>query len=218
MSPADWLICPVCGRDFEAVDPATLVCSTGHRFEANRRGYFALTTSRSGAIRSEPAAALDAVDARWASEASASVLDALLAAAPATPRLRVLDVGDDLGHALSHLLEQRSEWSALHVGSSPAGVARTMARTQCEGLLVDPITPWPVRDSVANLALATTGVPAPVELHRVLAPGAVLLTAVDADMVGTVVDDLFPWFEHDQTRAAVGASVLRLRRRRRVWR
>ncbi|BDI24034.1 class I SAM-dependent methyltransferase [Herbiconiux sp. L3-i23] len=217
-SAADWFVCPICGRDLAAIAPSTLGCPTGHSFEVSRRGYFALASGSSGLMRSEPADALDAIDRRWSAD-RAPVLEALDAATPTATGRRVLDVGSDLGHALSRVLGGRPGWRALHAGPSPAGVARTIANAGCDGLLLDPIRPWPIRDGAADVALAVGGVPSPVELHRILAPGGVLVTAIDGGDVdpAQVIDDLFPWFEHDQTRSVSGGVVLRLRRRRRVW-
>jgi hypothetical protein len=222
-----WLRCPVCGRDLALAEdgptgtPSTVGCSSGHRFEANRRGYFALTDGPSRLIRSEPAAELDAVDRRWAAPPMQPVLDAVIAAAPAPRGLRLLDVGTDLGHAAGQLLGERSDWSALSASSSPSAVARSMACAGSAGLLFDPTRAWPVRDSAADVLLTVLGSHAPAEYHRVLAPGGIVLAVIAESAAAELMDDLYPWFEHDQTRAVaadVPLAVLRLRRRRRELR
>ncbi|WP_286276786.1 hypothetical protein [Naasia aerilata] len=180
----------------------------------------ALVVGRSALVRSEAASLLDEVDALWGSGAYAGVAEAVVAMLPAGAAVRVVDVGADLGHVAEAVRSARSDADVLVVSSSPGRLVRAMGRAGAEGVLVDPVRALPVRDGVAGVVLCAFGAHRPAEFHRVLAGGGVLLLAVDAFQVGAVDDDLYPWFEHDQTRIVAetpgeGVAVLRYRRRRR---
>ncbi|MCU1437249.1 MAG: hypothetical protein JWP66_336 [Naasia sp.] len=214
-----WFACPKCGRDLEEQGTG-FACPSGHRFEPARRGYVALVGGRSTLVRGVPAAELDAVDALYASGGMDAVAHAVVAMLPAGVELRVLDAGTDLGHLLAAARAPRAGLRAVAVSSSPSSLARGVTRSGADGLLADPVRPWPLRDSAVDVALLAFADLRPAELHRVLAPGGVLLAATPEEEGLAVMNDVYPWFEHDQTRVVDGAgrptAVLRFRRRRRV--
>jgi 23S rRNA (guanine745-N1)-methyltransferase len=214
MSRGGWFACPSCGRDLEAVGGA-LRCSSGHSYEVSRRGYAALVAGRSGLVRSDPAAVLDAIDARWDGGAFAGVADAVVAMLPAGERVKVLDVGGDLGHVVAGARLGRRDIDPIIVSASPSALGRGMGRAGAAGALVDPVRGLPLRDGVAGVVLCTFAEHRPAEFHRVLGPGGVVIVTVEASRTSAVDDDLYPWFEHDQTRTIGSAAVLRYRRRRR---
>jgi 23S rRNA (guanine745-N1)-methyltransferase len=218
----EWFTCPECGREL-VPSPGVLVCSSGHRFELGRRGYAALVIGRSALVRSDPAAVLDAVDARWSSGELAGVADAVSAELPSSSSsspLRVLDCGGDVGHLLAAVHTRGSGLEAVYVSSSPSAVVRAMARTGAMGLLADPSRRWPVRDGVADVVLCAYADHRPAEFHRVLKPGGIAVLVTRSQDVPALDDDVYPWFEHDQTRTVTGSggssAVLRYRRRRRI--
>ena len=95
-----------------------------------------------------------------------------------------------------------------------------MARSGAAGLLADPSRVWPVRDGAADVVLCAFGDYRPAEFHRVLRGGGAVVLVVAAADAPEVDDDIYPWFEHDQTRTATDGdgtplAVLRYKRRRR---
>ncbi|WP_210481229.1 class I SAM-dependent methyltransferase [Naasia sp. SYSU D00948] len=214
-----WLSCPRCGRDLDGED-GELRCPSGHRFEVGRRGYPSLVVGRSPLVRSEPAAVLDAADAEWGSGRLDALIQAVEAVLPSCAGVRVLDCGSDLGHLVAAAAGGRPGLRALLVRSSPAALVRARARSGAHGVLVDPSRPWPVRDASADAVLCAFADHRPAEFHRVLAPGGVAIIVAPQRQAAAVDDDVYPWFEHDQTRTAAGpsgapAAIIRFRRRRR---
>ncbi|WP_210505829.1 class I SAM-dependent methyltransferase [Naasia sp. SYSU D00057] len=170
-------------------------------------------------MRSDPASVLDDIDRRWAGERLSRVVDAVVAELPAGRELRLLDCGGDLGHLLAAGRAARGSLDAVYVSASPSAIVRAMKRSGAAGLLADPAREWPVRDGAADVVLCAFAEHRPAEFHRVLTPGGVVVfVAAEAD-VAALDDDVYPWFEHDQTRTVPAAegvvSVVRYRRRRR---
>lgn len=225
---ASWLRCPACERDLAEVGEARLGCSSGHRFDLNKRGYAGLLREGATLPPGPRAPQLDAVDADFASGRLDALLAAVDAATPAAGSGRLLDASGTGGHLAGRLLEQRRGWQALVAGSSPASVSRGMSRSGADGLLCDITRDWPVRSGAATVLLAAFAPHVPAEFHRVLAPGGVLVAAAGGSPLGDAVDlyelqdDVDPWFEYDQSRtvpASAGAdeetTIVRFRRRRR---
>jgi 23S rRNA (guanine745-N1)-methyltransferase len=198
-----------------------LMCTSGHRFEVGRRGYAALIAGRSPLVRSDPAVMLDAVDAQWASGGLSPIAAAVDAMLPAARGMRVLDFGADLGHVLAIARGHRLDLRGLLVSGSPSALVRGMARSGADGLLADPARAWPVRDGIADVVLCVLADHRPAEFHRVLKPGGVAILVAAAERARELDDDLYQWFEHDQTRVVAGEhaggfAVLLYRRRRRM--
>lgn len=222
---ASWLRCPICGRDLELGSADVLTCDSGHRFDVNKRGYAGLLTGRAATVRSASAAQLDALDMVFASDLFDPVIGALEAMLPRTRELRIADAGSGVGHLLRPMLATRPDARALAIGDSPSVVARSMRISSADGLLCDAERDWPVRDGAATVALTLLAEHRPAELHRILAPGGVFVAATAGydhlaelrpageypewhDAVAELVDDVFPWFEHDQSRTVTETQVV----------
>src|SRR5919107_1235019 len=100
-TPLAALICPACGEDME-LSGRTLQCTSGHRFDAARQGYFNFLTGRGTPFRQDTA---EMVQARGGflspghyAPLTAAMLN-LLAGHGAGPQL-VLDAGAGTGHYL----------------------------------------------------------------------------------------------------------------------
>ena len=223
LPPPPLLRCPRCARPFPdaAATSVSVTCTTGHRFELNKRGYLALLSPGAHLPPAPTPSALDALEARFSGREGAEFTEAIAAAAPHGKTIRLLDMGSDLGHAAEALLSAHEAWTAVAVCSSPAAASRTLGRLP-DVLLADPLRELPVEDGAVDLVLAVLAPTRPAEFHRVLAPGGVVLTALAPDDLSAeqLLDDTYPWFEHDQTRRLWlddgEHSVVRLRRRRRM--
>ncbi|MFD1714935.1 putative RNA methyltransferase [Amnibacterium flavum] len=216
-SLASWLRCPICGRDLDALGDEVLGCSSGHRFDVSKRGYAGLLVGKAAAARPVTVGQLDALDPLFAAGLFTTTTDALDAVLPRTAEARILDAGSAAGHLLGPILANRSRAGALAVGDSPAVVARSMRNSRSDGLLCDTAHDWPVRDGTATAVVNLLAPHRPAEFHRLLAPGGVFIAAVAGydhlaelrpageypewrDAAAELVDDVFPWFEHDQSR------------------
>lgn len=216
-SLARWLRCPGCGQELRPVAGTVLGCSSGHRFDVNRRGYASLLGGRS-ATTGDTAPMLDARDAVLGSGAYDPVLEIVDAVTPSDGGGRIIDVGTGTGHYLDRLLDSRRKWLSLAVDRSPTAVARATRRTGADGLVADVWHPLPIRDAAASVILNVFAPRNPEEFHRVLEAGGALIVVVPQDdhlvqltdagralavapgKAGNLIDGLSPWFEHDQSR------------------
>lgn len=223
LPPPPLLRCPTCARGFPdgAATTDSVTCTTGHRFELNKRGYLALLAPGAHLPPAPTPSTLDAVEQRFSGPDGAELTEAVAAAAPHGRTVRLLDVGEDLGHCAAVLLSTHEAWSAVAVSSSPAAASRTLARVPAV-LLADPLRELPVEEGGVDLVLAVLAPTRPAEFHRMLAPGGIVVTALGPHGPGAeqLIDDAYPWFEHDQTRRLWlddgEYAVVRLRRRRRM--
>jgi len=209
---AGWLRCPLCGRDLDE-DSTAFICSSGHRFELNRRGYLGLLAP-DATTRRESTREVEERTARWSTSDSTATVEAAVAMMP-PGRPRVLDVGSDLGTTLAAIAHARDDLSALSVGDSPNSLVRAMATARAPAVLCDLIRELPIRDGSAEVLLAIGAPHRPTEWHRVLARGGIVIASASGSAAEALLDDVYPWFEHDQTREVGDSSALRLRRRRR---
>jgi 23S rRNA (guanine745-N1)-methyltransferase len=206
---AGWLSCPDCERDLDPVTSDQLVCSSGHRFETNRRGYVGLVPAGRRVPGVPPAAA----DPLWDVSTSSMALTAML-----PRRGRILELSPRSTTLLAAIGSGAGQVTAAALSASPRDLERVVSATGAAAVLADPARRWPLRDG-AVAALVAIDVPlVPLEFHRVLAAGGTLIVAPTETDAGAVIDDLSPWFEHDQSRPvpAVPRTALRLRRRRRM--
>lgn len=206
---AGWLACPDCERDLDPVATDVVGCSSGHRFERNRRGHLGLVPTGWRLPGDDPGRGASAVDAA----ALAPVLAAML-----PRRGRVLELSPVAPDTQAVIFALGTPLVSAALSSSPRSLERIASATGAETVLADPARRWPVRDGALGALLVTGTDLVPVQFHRVLAPGGFVLSAPPESAVEQVMDDLYPWFEHDQSRPVTGVrrTAIRLRRRRRM--
>jgi len=151
-----------------------LGCDTGHRLDANRRGYL-------NAI--DPSAGI-AGDTREILEARAQfldlgfyrpIMDAVAASIPSSPSAHVLDAGSGTGHYLAHVLSAHSDRRGLALDASSLAVAASVARAHSPGLVADTWRPLPVRTGRADVILCVFAPRNAAEFARILAPAGSLV-------------------------------------------
>lgn len=174
---AAWLRCPRCLCDLSSLGALVLGCDNGHRFDANRRGYVSLLSSRT-AVVGDDREMLDARDGFLGRGWYAPIRDALVRLAAPAADDRVLDLGCGSGYYLSGVLGAAAGIRALAVDLSPAAVARTVRATGAAGVVADVWQPLPVRTGAATVLLNVFAPRNAAEFARVLSPGGTLLCVV----------------------------------------
>ena len=174
---AEWLTCPVCMDPLSAVSGRILGCTTGHRYDVNKRGYVSLLGPRSRVV-GDTAAMLDAraqVLDRGTYAPIVGALSRVLDAAPGAGR--IVDTGT--GYYLRSLLATHPSVRGLAMDLSPAAVARAIRGSGVvDGLVADTWRPLPIRDGIADLVLNVFAPRNLPEFHRILAPGGLLAIVV----------------------------------------
>jgi 23S rRNA (guanine745-N1)-methyltransferase len=173
---ATWLRCPRCERDLVGAGsaPWSILCSSGHTYDANRRGYLNLV-DRSRGITGDTAQILTERATFLASghySPVADLLDGLVSTAEAG---RVLDSGCGTGYYLEALLAARPSWDALALDVSVDAVAATVRATGAVGVVADVWRPLPVRSDRADVVLCVFAPRNASEFARVLVPGGRLV-------------------------------------------
>jgi 23S rRNA (guanine745-N1)-methyltransferase len=190
---SEWLRCPICLSSLTSAGGLVLRCSTGHAFDANRRGYVTLLAGRSRVV-GDTAAMLDAravfLEAGWYSALRTAVTTLVAAEHPT----RVLDIGCGTGYYLRGLLDACPSAGYLGMDLSPVAVARTVATTrqergpaaavrqpesaQVDGLVADVWADLSVRTGAADVLLNVFAPRNPPEFHRVLSGSGLLALVV----------------------------------------
>lgn len=204
-----WLACPDCERDLDPVAAGVLGCSSGHRFETNRRGHLGLV-ARGWRLPADPSGR------DVAAHGTSTVAPVIAAMLPRRGRvLEIAPTGPDLQIAM---LSAGGALIPAAMSSSTRALDRIVSETGSGAVLADPARRWPIRDGALAALIVTGASLAPIEFHRVLAPGGFLLSASPDEDGAQLMDDLYPWFEHDQSRPNPAGewTAVRLRRRRRM--
>jgi 23S rRNA (guanine745-N1)-methyltransferase len=173
---ARWLRCPRCEAGLAPGDGAwSLRCSTGHSFDANKRGYLNLV-DRGRGIFGDSKEILEARD-RFLRAGHYSPIVGLLhellggASEPAS----ILDSGCGTGYYLQDLLRSRPGWDALVLDVSADAVALASRATGAPGVVSDVWRPLPVLSARADVVLCVFSPRNPAEFARVLRPDGTLL-------------------------------------------
>jgi len=179
-----WLRCPNCFADLETIDPRTLGCANGHRFDVARNGSVTLLPPRAPRTIGDDRAMLEARARLLGSGAYAPIsegLAGLLAAETArgVPVQRLIDFGCGTGYYAAAVRASLGAGPTLLTDRSPDAV-RMSLRTMPDatGVVLDLWRPLPVRDGVAAVALCVFAPRNPTEFARVLRRGGLLAVVV----------------------------------------
>lgn len=170
----DWLACPVCRSRLD-LDEAegVLGCERGHRFDVARQGHVNLAlrgTPRNADTAGMVAARERFLDAGWYGPLSEAIRAALAG------RLRVAEFGAGTAHQLCSHLEATPDAVGLATDVSPQACRRAARRHPRLGVVVaDTWAGLPVRDGALDAVLCVFAPRNPVEFHRVLSPGGILV-------------------------------------------
>jgi len=177
------LRCPRCERDLEP-GPATwsLLCSSGHSFDANKRGYLNLV-DRGRGILGDSRQILDDRARFLALGHYSPIVDLLDAVLPGAAGLSIVDSGCGTGYYLTELLARRDHWQALALDVSAEAVAMAVRATggAAAGVVSDVWQPLPVRDARADVLLCVFAPRNAAEFARVLTPEGRLVVATPGE-------------------------------------
>lgn len=158
-----------------------LGCDSGHRFDANKRGYLSVLDASAG-ITGDPRELLDARARFLDAGHFESIADAVAAALPTATPLSILDSGAGTGYYLRHVLSRSpGPHDALASDASQVAVAMSVAATGSAGLVADVWRPSPVRDSRADAILCVFAPRNPDEFARILRPGGRLVVVTPTE-------------------------------------
>ncbi|GHD12671.1 putative RNA methyltransferase [Zhihengliuella salsuginis] len=176
------LRCPVCAARLVRRDRTQLACSSGHRFDAAKQGYFNLLTGRGTSFREDTA---DMVAARADFQAAGhyeSLADAIAEAVGAHGRLpgdgeplRLLDAGAGTGYYLDRVLGRRKPGAAEAVAADISRYAMRRAAKLADTLALvwDVWKPLPLADASIDVLLNVFAPRNGAEFRRVVRPGGI---------------------------------------------
>ena len=145
-----------------------LGCESGHRFDANRRGFLNALDVTKG-ITGDPRELLEARARFLGSGHYLRIADAVAASLPSTAPISILDSGSGTGYYLRHALSRSPVSSdGLAADASVAAVTMSVTATGSAGLVADVWRPSPVRDSRADAILCIFAPRNPPEFARIL--------------------------------------------------
>ena len=167
----------MCERPLRPTGALTLGCDSGHRFDANKRGYITLLRSGSTKLVGDTPAMLDARDAVLDQAGAFGPVAAAVAEAAVGPR--IVDAGAGTGYYLRATIARVVGADGLALDLSPDAVARAVRSSdRIDGVVADTWRPLPLRDDVADTVLdifAPRNLP---EFHRILRAGGTLVVVV----------------------------------------
>lgn len=187
----DLLCCPRCQSSVSlSDDQRVLRCDRGHSFDVAKQGYVNLTGARQpkNADTSAMLAARRRTFARGLFAPVADLVADLVQALPAHPeasvagprvraRFGIADCGAGPGYYLARTLDAVPAGRGL---ACDVSVAATRAAAACHrragAVVTDLWQPLPIRTGSIEVVLNVFAPRNPVEFHRILAPGAALIT------------------------------------------
>jgi len=152
------------------------LCSSGHSFDANKRGFLNLV-DRSRGILGDTRAILEARQRFLAAGHYSPVVDAIDALLPSAPALDIVDSGCGTGYYATELLARRPLARLLELDVSLDAVTLAVRATGAPGVVADVWRPLPVRSGRADVVLCVFAPRNADEFARVLRPGGSLVVA-----------------------------------------
>lgn len=187
------LRCPVC-TDAMAGTERAVICARGHSYDIARQGYVALLSGAPPRVVGDTAEMIAArqrfLDAGHFTPIAAAVAEAVEADGPTPARL--LEIGAGTGYYLRTVLDAVPPSVGVGIDLSKFA-ARRLARVhpRAAGIVADAWAGLPVRDGVVTHALSIFAPRNTHEIHRVLAPGGVLIVVTPtARHLGEIVEPL----------------------------
>lgn len=172
------LRCPH-GEPTLALTDGALACPAGHRFDLARQGYVNLLVGPAPAAADTAAmvAARERVQAAGHHDAiTAGIVAAVRASAPEGVHGTVVDVGAGTGRHLAAVLDASGAPAGLAIDLSKYAARRAArAHERIGAVVADAWQDLPVRTGAAAAALVVFAPRDVGELHRILAPGGVLV-------------------------------------------
>jgi 23S rRNA (guanine745-N1)-methyltransferase len=174
------LRCPRCERDLASVGPATwsLSCSSGHSYDANKRGYLNLV-DRSRGILGDTREILEARQ-RFLDRGHYSPIVDLVESLLPRDAVDVVDSGCGTGYYAAELLARRESLRLLELDVSLDAVVLAARATAAPGVVTDVWRPLPVRSERADVVLCVFAPRNADEFARVLRPHGRLVVVTPA--------------------------------------
>jgi 23S rRNA (guanine745-N1)-methyltransferase len=154
------------------------LCSSGHSFDANKRGFLNLV-DRSRGIHGDTRAILEARERFLARGHYSPIVDLLDGALP-SDALDVVDSGCGSGYYAAALLARRPSIRLLELDVSVDAVTLAVRATGAPGVVADVWQPLPVRTRRADAVLCVFAPRNADEFSRVLRPGGALVVVTPA--------------------------------------
>ncbi|WP_026533429.1 putative RNA methyltransferase [Arthrobacter sp. H41] len=179
LSSREILLCPVCGATVGA-QPDLLTCSSGHRFDAARQGYFNLLTGRGTRFEADTAGMVgareDFLSAGHYEPLRSALADAAVRLAPRSST--IVDAGAGTGYYLRAVADRFPGAFPVALDISKFALRRA-ARRLPDGvsLVWDVWKQLPLQSRSVDLLLNIFAPRNPAEFFRVLGPNGLLLVA-----------------------------------------
>ena len=179
---AEWLRCPNCFLPLAADPPLRLVCTGGHSFDVNKRGFLTVLRHAHRFI-GDSTEMLDARESFLDRGLYDDLCHTVAHLAAAERPTRLLDIGCGsgfyLGAALRAVAGPAGSAQALAMDLSPAAVQRTVrALPGVHGLVADVWEPLPLADACTDVILNVFAPRNPAEFRRVLSPDGLLIVVI----------------------------------------
>lgn len=192
------VICPVCDQPLGYKDEAskTLLCDSGHRFDAAKQGYFNFLTGKGTNFLEDTSAmvqARDAFQSRGHYAPLARKLSELVQRYYAGTTLDVLDAGAGTGYYLKEILDltMPASHDALALDISRYAMRRAAKLPNTVALVWDVWRKLPTADASRDIVLNCFAPHNPSEFHRVLRPsGACIVVTGQPNHLNEVIEPL----------------------------
>ncbi|UYQ79031.1 methyltransferase domain-containing protein [Glutamicibacter sp. JL.03c] len=192
------VICPVCDRPLGYQDEAkrTLLCDSGHRFDAAKQGYFNFLTGKGTNFLEDTSPmvqARDAFQSRGHYAPLAMKLSELVQKYHAGTTLDVLDAGAGTGYYLKEILDLMTPASqdALALDISRFAMRRAAKLPNTVAVVWDVWRKLPTSDASRDIVLNCFAPHNPSEFHRVLRPtGVCVVVTGEPDHLKEVIEPL----------------------------